>query len=72
LLGVDQSVLLLRSGNDIDINMVKDEVATYLPVNQYNNDWSEPITYNYYTDFSSSDSFIMTNANPEYGEFSCH
>ncbi|KAL7026587.1 hypothetical protein ACKWTF_005088 [Chironomus riparius] len=66
LLGVDQSVLLLRSGNDIDINMVSDEVATYLPVNQYNNDWSERITYNYYRDFSVSDSFIMTNANPEY------
>jgi hypothetical protein len=69
LLGVDQSVLLLRSGNDIDMNMVTNEVATYLPVSQYNNDWNEPTAYNYYSDFSSSDSFILTNANPEYGEY---
>ena len=67
LLGVDQSVLLLRSGNDIDINTVTNEIQSYLPVNQYNNDWSEFISYNYYRDFDVSDNFIITNANPEYG-----
>lgn len=69
LLGVDQSVLLLKSGNDINQEMVTNELYGYTYLDQYNSDWSEPITYNYYTDFSAMDIFIMTNAKSEYGKF---
>lgn len=69
LLGVDQSVLLLRSGNDIDRNMVKDELFQYLFADKYNYDWEEPTNYNYYTDFSASDTVVLTNANEEYSKY---
>lgn len=69
LLGVDQSVLLLKSGNDIDQEMITNEMFGYNYLDQYNTDWDENITYNYYTDFSSLDVFILTNANPQYGKF---
>ena len=69
LLGVDQSVLLLKSGNDIEQEMITNELFGYTYLDQYNNDWEEPTTYNYYTDFSALDVFILTNANPQYGKF---
>lgn len=69
LLGIDQSVLLLKSGNDIDINMITGELNSYLPVEQYNYDWQEPISYSSYKDFTAMDSIIFTNSNPEYGKF---
>ncbi|XP_070508206.1 CD109 antigen-like [Chironomus tepperi] len=66
LLGVDQSVLLLKSGNDIDQEMVNNELRSYTYLDQYNEDWNEPVTYNYYSDFANLDIFILTNANPQY------
>ncbi|KAL7026588.1 hypothetical protein ACKWTF_005089 [Chironomus riparius] len=68
LLGVDQSVLLLKSGNDIEQDMITNELFGYTYLDQYNNDWEEPTNYNYYTDFSALDVFILTNANPQYEE----
>jgi len=68
LLGVDQSVLLLKSGNDINQEMVTNELYGYTYLDQYNSDWEEPTTYNYYTDFSAMDIFILTNANKQYGK----
>lgn len=69
LLGVDQSVLLLKSGNDIDLNMITNELNSYLPVEQYNYDWQESISYSSYKDFSVTESIIFTNSNPEYSKF---
>lgn len=69
LLGVDQSVLLLKSGNDIDLNMITNELNSYLPVEQYNYDWQESISYSSYKDFTVTESIIFTNSNPEYSKF---
>lgn len=65
LLGVDQSVLLLKSGNDINKNMVDSELNQYNGFNIYNFDYKEPVLYNEYADFSIYETLILTNANSE-------
>ncbi|KAG5667162.1 hypothetical protein PVAND_015159 [Polypedilum vanderplanki] len=64
LLGVDQSVLLLKSGNDIDKNLVSNELSLYTWPNVFNSDWEEPTTFLYYNDFAST--LVFTNAKAEY------
>ncbi|XP_070508211.1 CD109 antigen-like [Chironomus tepperi] len=66
LLGVDQSVLLLKSGNDIDLGMVESELYGYTKLDQYNTDTNEPVNYYYLADFANSDIFIMSNANSQF------
>ncbi|CAG9810736.1 unnamed protein product [Chironomus riparius] len=63
LLGVDQSVLLLKKGNDIEQETVFSELKAYGDVDKWNYEWYENYDYNQrYGDFDSSDAFIITNA----------
>lgn len=68
LLGVDQSVMLLKGGNDIEKSDVSNELLLYNSVDRYNFEWTEDSYYASYTDFWHSNALIMTNAKPEYGE----
>lgn len=67
LLGVDQSVLLLKKGNDIEPSTVFEEIRKYNEINKYNYDWSSSYDYSRYRDFQSSDAVIITNAQKQYG-----
>jgi len=62
LLGVDQSVLLLKKGNDIEKSKVLEELKEFNKGTGYN----EYYYYNNYRDFKDSDILIMTNAVSEY------
>ncbi|XP_021702204.1 CD109 antigen isoform X12 [Aedes aegypti] len=73
LLGVDQSVLLLKSGNDLTTGKVFDDLKTYEEAVylQYRRKRFAPWRrFNYYDDFNDAGAVIMTNANeqpvPEY------
>lgn len=66
LLGVDQSVLLLKKGNDIEKSTVFDELAKYNEVNKYNFEWSNYYEYSSFSDFKASEAVIITNAKKEY------
>lgn len=59
LLGVDQSVLLLKKGNDIEREKVFDELDKFTEVKE---DRSES-----YFDFKDTNVFIITNADKEFG-----
>lgn len=69
LLGVDQSVLLLKSGNDIDKNVIFSEINQYNEINEYNNVYSSDYDWRTRYDFETSNAFIITNAKKEFGEF---
>jgi Alpha-2-macroglobulin bait region domain len=71
LLGVDQSVLLLKSGNDIVQSSVDNDLAGYNAVTNYNSQWSNDIRYTNtrFTNFASSSMVIITNAKKEYREW---
>lgn len=69
LLGVDQSVLLLKTGNDIEKAAVADELRLYSSIDRYNDEWLDNEYYSYYTDFWLANILVMTNAKPEYREF---
>lgn len=60
LLGVDQSVLLLKSGNDIELSDVLKEQEKFNTIEQ-GNDGDK--TFN---DFKNSDAFVITNAKKEF------
>lgn len=65
LLGVDQSVLLLKSGNDITGDLVKADMNRYTYPDRFNYDWfAFPANY-YYEDFSSLSLAVVTNINNE-------
>lgn len=68
LLGVDQSVRLLKTGNDIEKSAVFDELLLYNSVDRYNFEWKENSYYSYYSDFWSANVLVMTNAKPEYSK----
>jgi CD109 antigen len=68
LLGVDQSVLLLKKGNDIEKSTVFDELGNYHQISEYNFDWSISDDYRSYRDFDFRYSVIITNAKMEYGK----
>lgn len=67
LLGVDQSVLLLKKGNDIDASSLFQELTKYANADKK--------TYSYipsderYHDFYESSIVIVTNAKRPYGRF---
>lgn len=70
LLGVDQSVLLLKKGNDIERDVVFDELKKYGEIDKYNYEWYENYDYSSrYNDFESYDAIIITNAKKEYRMF---
>ncbi|CRK99836.1 CLUMA_CG013142, isoform B [Clunio marinus] len=63
LLGVDQSVLLLKKGNDIEKSAVFEELERYNEKTRWNRRWHGD---NYvHTDFESSGAVIITNAKEE-------
>lgn len=63
LLGVDQSVLLLKRGNDIEAATVFDELLKYgLSSKNYTNFHSG------YHDFRDANAIVITNAKRQYGE----
>lgn len=68
LLGVDQSVLLLKKGNDIEKQTVFDDLAKYNDADKYNWEYIENYQYVYYSDFQSSHAVIITNAKKQYGK----
>lgn len=69
LLGVDQSVLLLKSGNDIEKSTVTTDMERYNEVSKYNSTWSQDYYKMIYSDFESSNTFVVTNAKQEYRKF---
>lgn len=69
LLGIDQSVLLLKSGNDIDKSMVSAELQQYSYIDKYNFEWKEDSYYGSYTDLWMTNLMIITNAKQEYRKF---
>lgn len=72
-MGVDQSVLLLKKGNDIEQETVFSELRSYGEVDKWNYEWYENYDYNQrYGDFDSSDAFIITNAKKPYGELTAY
>lgn len=70
ILGVDQSVLLLKGGNDFQKSMVSEEMQLYGSIDRYNFEWRENTFFNYYTDVSMANAVIMTNAKEEYSKYS--
>ena len=69
LLGVDQSVLILRKGNDIEQLTVFDELERYSNIDKHNSVWSRRQEWGYFDDFAKSDTIIITNAKDENGEW---
>jgi CD109 antigen len=68
LLGVDQSVLLLKKGNDIEKSTVFDELERYNKVDKHNNEWNRNFDQSNFRDFDSSEAVIITNAKKQHGE----
>lgn len=65
LLGVDQSVLVLKKGNDIEVSAVLNELEQYDTGTLLNNfDRDRKV----FKDFEASNLFTVTNAKKEYGE----
>jgi len=64
LLGVDQSVLLLKKGNDIEKSTVFEELDKYNEKTRYNRRWYGG-NHGSYSDFDSSGAAIITNAMEE-------
>jgi CD109 antigen len=67
VLGVDQSVLLLKKGNDIERNNVLSELDRYNDINRYNYVYTENYDWRTRLDFENSNAFIITNAKNEFG-----
>lgn len=68
-MGVDQSVLLLKKGNDIEQSTVFSELDKYGSVDKYNYEWYPNYDYSRnYEDFTNADSVIITNAKKEFSE----
>lgn len=68
LLGVDQSVLLLKKGNDIERTDVFNELDRYNDIDHYNYIYTEDYDWRTRVDFENSNAFIITNAKKEFGE----
>lgn len=69
LLGVDQSVLLLKKGNDIEPSTVFEEIEKYNEINKYNYDYSSS-DYARYKDFETSNAIFLTNAQKPFSKLS--
>lgn len=68
LLGVDQSVLLLKKGNDIEKSTVFEELGKYNEKTRYQRRWFGNY-YGTYVDFEMSGAAIITNAKEEIRKF---
>lgn len=68
LLGVDQSVLLLKSGNDVEKSTVSDDIENYNKVDHYNSIRDDDKRKIFYSDFKAADAFVLTNAKREFRE----
>lgn len=68
LLGVDQSVLILKKGNDIEASTVFEELEKYNDVDHYNYEWTSDYDWRTHRDFESSETILITNANKQYGK----
>lgn len=69
LLGVDQSVLLLKKGNDIEQSTVFSELDKYGEVDKYNYEWYRNYDYSRSDgDFESSNAILITNTKKPKGE----
>lgn len=68
LLGVDQSVLVLKKGNDIEVSSVFDDLESYGKANKMNHKWVSGYESIMYKDFDASEMFLITNAKKEFGE----
>lgn len=68
LLGVDQSVLLLKGGNDLEMSAVVDEAVKYEYTDHFNNCYETDTYKYYYRDFKSADVLLITNAKEEFGK----
>lgn len=62
LLGVDQSVLIMKSGNDIEHSSVFDELDAYNKADRTNRQWGGRSMDSNTEDFKNSDTVIITNA----------
>lgn len=68
LLGVDQSVLVLKKGNDIEQATVFEDLARYDVADKYNYEWLENYEWRTFSDFQSSEAVLLTNAKKEYSK----
>lgn len=68
LLGVDQSVLLLKKGNDIEQSTVFNELEKFSLTDKRNYEWIRDYDYTTFDDFQSSEAVLITNANKPYGK----
>lgn len=59
LLGVDQSVLVMKKGNDIEQSTVFEELSQYSKFDKKSHNWHEGTQLE---DFKSSDAVLITNA----------
>lgn len=64
LLGVDQSVLLLKKGNDLEKSTVFEELGKYNEKTKWERRWYSN-NYRTFSDFDSSGAVIITNAKDE-------
>lgn len=67
LLGVDQSVLLLKKGNDLERSAVFQELEKYNEKSRFNRRWFSPHQHTY-SDFDESGAIVITNAKEEIRE----
>jgi Alpha-2-macroglobulin bait region domain len=67
LLGVDQSVLLLKKGNDIEKSAVFEQLDKYNEKTRWNRRWYSGNSGSY-SDFENSGAAIITNAKEEIRE----
>ena len=72
LLGVDQSVLILKKGNDIEQSTVFNELEKYNNIDKHNQKWIGNYDDRLFDDFSEAKAVIITNANDEYGTKNDH
>jgi hypothetical protein len=68
LLGVDQSVLLMKKGNDIEKSSVSSDFENYNGTDYHNTFYGENTYRHIYQDFNSSNVVMITNATEEHGK----
>ena len=68
LLGVDQSVLLMKKGNDIEKSSVSSDFENYNGTDYHNTFYGQSNNNLIYGDFYSSNFVMITNAKEEYGK----
>lgn len=67
LLGVDQSVLLLKKGNDIEPSMIYEDLEKYGTTERYNYSYYHPGHDKDNQDFNSARALIITNTKEPFG-----